>query len=150
MPPLVLRVLFGSYVCGGGTGVSAHALCHASRSPAGGLGGRGWGFVSCTDILRAASCNLSAEQTSSPPPLPRGAALQLRPLCAGEAATEGVVGWRRYRGHEVAQTLIRAYFSPAATTGQRYIYSGSADGAVCVWGVLPPPTPRSWAPWLIC
>lgn len=30
-----------------------------------------------------------------------------------------------YRGHEVLNTLIRAYFSPAATTGQRYIYSGS-------------------------
>lgn len=34
------------------------------------------------------------------------------------------------------QTLIRAYFSPAATTGQRYIYSGSADGAVYIWGAL--------------
>lgn len=36
------------------------------------------------------------------------------------------------------QTLIRAYFSPAASTGQRYIYSGSADGNIFVWG----------APWL--
>lgn len=51
-------------------------------------------------------------------------------------------GRRRYRGHEVLQTLIRAYFSPAPTTGQRYIYSGSADGAVYVWGVLPPPAIR--------
>jgi len=41
-----------------------------------------------------------------------------------------------YRGHEVLQTLIRAYFSPAPTTGQRYIYSGSADGAVYVWDVV--------------
>ena len=32
------------------------------------------------------------------------------------------------------QTLIRAYFSPLATTGQRYIYSGSADGSVYIWG----------------
>jgi len=39
-----------------------------------------------------------------------------------------------YRGHAVLQTLIRAYFSPAATTGQRYIYSGSADGSVYIWG----------------
>jgi WD repeat-containing protein 23 len=30
-----------------------------------------------------------------------------------------------YRGHAVLQTLIRAYFSPARTTGQRYIYSGA-------------------------
>jgi WD repeat-containing protein 23 len=28
------------------------------------------------------------------------------------------------RGHRVDQTLIRAYFSPAATTGGRYVYSG--------------------------
>lgn len=41
---------------------------------------------------------------------------------------------RRYRGHAVLQTLIRAYFSPLATTGQRYIYSGSADGSVYIWG----------------
>jgi hypothetical protein len=34
----------------------------------------------------------------------------------------------------VLQTLIRAYFSPLATTGQRYIYSGSADGSVYIWG----------------
>jgi WD repeat-containing protein 23 len=40
-----------------------------------------------------------------------------------------------YRGHSVMQTLIRAYFSPADTTGQRFIYAGSADGVVHVWGV---------------
>ena len=39
-----------------------------------------------------------------------------------------------YRGHSVMQTLIRAYFSPADTTGQRFIYAGSADGVVHVWG----------------
>ena len=39
-----------------------------------------------------------------------------------------------YRGHSVMQTLIRAYFSPANTTGQRFIYAGSADGVVHVWG----------------
>lgn len=27
-----------------------------------------------------------------------------------------------FRGHEVRQTLIRAYFSPAHTTAQRYVY----------------------------
>ena len=37
------------------------------------------------------------------------------------------------RGHRVDQTLIRAYFSPLATTGGRYVYSGSADGSVCFW-----------------
>jgi WD repeat-containing protein 23 len=33
-----------------------------------------------------------------------------------------------YRGHEVRQTLIRAKFSPAYTTGGRYIYSGAPAG----------------------
>jgi len=37
------------------------------------------------------------------------------------------------RGHRVDQTLIRAYFSPLATTGGRYVYSGSGDGSVCFW-----------------
>eukprot|EP00798_Chlamydomonas_sp_ICE-L_P015435 gene15435-21521_t len=41
-----------------------------------------------------------------------------------------------FRGHDVRQTLIRAYFSPAHTTGQRYIYSGSADGGVNVWDIV--------------
>ncbi len=37
-----------------------------------------------------------------------------------------------YRGHAVLQTLIRCHFSPAETTGGRYIYSGSADGRIHV------------------
>ncbi|RHY16246.1 hypothetical protein DYB28_010221 [Aphanomyces astaci] len=41
-----------------------------------------------------------------------------------------------YRGHAVKQTLIRAYFSPQHSTGQRYIYSGSADGEVVIYDVL--------------
>lgn len=41
-----------------------------------------------------------------------------------------------YRGHSVLGTLCRAYWSPAATTGCRYIYAGSADGAVVMWDVV--------------
>jgi WD40 repeat protein len=41
-----------------------------------------------------------------------------------------------YTGHVVTHTLIRARFSPAFTTGQKYIYSGSADGQVVIWNVL--------------
>ncbi|ETV95625.1 hypothetical protein H310_11053 [Aphanomyces invadans] len=41
-----------------------------------------------------------------------------------------------YRGHAVKQTLIRVYFSPVHSTGQRYIYSGSAEGEVVVYDVL--------------
>ncbi len=41
-----------------------------------------------------------------------------------------------YRGHSVLMTLIRCYFSPAETTGQQYIYTGSADGCVYVYDSL--------------
>jgi hypothetical protein len=41
-----------------------------------------------------------------------------------------------FRGHRVLGTLVRVYFSPAATTGQRYVYSGSADGCVYIYDVL--------------
>lgn len=35
-----------------------------------------------------------------------------------------------YRGHIVIKTLIRCRFSPAETTGQRYIYTGCGIGRV--------------------
>ena len=38
----------------------------------------------------------------------------------------------KYIGHEVLRTLIRCHFSPAETTGQQYIYSGSSDGRIHV------------------
>ena len=41
-----------------------------------------------------------------------------------------------YRGHAVLQTLIRAYFSPLASTGQRFIYTGSVDGTIHVYDVV--------------
>ncbi|GMH42992.1 hypothetical protein BSKO_10914 [Bryopsis sp. KO-2023] len=41
-----------------------------------------------------------------------------------------------YRGHSVLQTLIRAYFSPMHTTGQRYIYTGSHRGKVHVFDLI--------------
>lgn len=41
-----------------------------------------------------------------------------------------------YRGHSVLQTLIRCHFSPEATTGQRYIYTGCAQGRVVVYDLL--------------
>ncbi|KAL8278391.1 hypothetical protein RQP46_009283 [Phenoliferia psychrophenolica] len=40
-----------------------------------------------------------------------------------------------YRGHSVLRTLIRCHFSPAATTDQRYIYSGSTDGKIHIWNL---------------
>eukprot|EP00803_Ostreobium_quekettii_P011162 evm.model.scf_1154EXC.2 EVM.evm.TU.scf_1154EXC.2 scf_1154EXC:21146-23272(+) len=41
-----------------------------------------------------------------------------------------------YRGHSVLKTLIRAYFSPSFTTGQRYIYTGSCTGTMHVFDVV--------------
>jgi DDB1- and CUL4-associated factor 11 len=38
-----------------------------------------------------------------------------------------------FRGHLVMGTLIRCYFSPAETTGQRFVYTGGADGTVMVF-----------------
>ncbi|KAF6262050.1 WD40-repeat-containing domain protein [Scenedesmus sp. NREL 46B-D3] len=48
----------------------------------------------------------------------------------------GDVSLMTYRGHAVLQTLIRSYFSPAHTTGQRYIYAGSAKGVINAWDVV--------------
>ena len=38
-----------------------------------------------------------------------------------------------FRGHKVLSTLIRCYFSPLESTGQRYVYTGGADGMVVVY-----------------
>lgn len=38
--------------------------------------------------------------------------------------------------HETLQTLIRAYFSPMYTTGQKYVYCGSSDGRCVIYNVL--------------
>ncbi|CAM9370981.1 unnamed protein product [Pylaiella littoralis] len=43
---------------------------------------------------------------------------------------------KTFHGHKVLQTLIRCYFSPAHTTGQRFVMSGSSDGRVCIWDIL--------------
>lgn len=41
-----------------------------------------------------------------------------------------------YRGHRVTQTLIRAKFSPAETTGGRFIYTGCSSGRVPIYDTL--------------
>lgn len=41
-----------------------------------------------------------------------------------------------YRGHSVLYTLIRCYFSPMHTTGQRYIYTGCSTGSVVIYDAL--------------
>lgn len=41
-----------------------------------------------------------------------------------------------FRGHKVLQTLIRAYFSPMESTGQRFIYSGSYGGTIFIFDIV--------------
>lgn len=41
-----------------------------------------------------------------------------------------------YKGHSVLYTLIRCYFSPAYSTGQKYIYTGSSDGIVYIYDLV--------------
>lgn len=41
-----------------------------------------------------------------------------------------------YTGHIVRQTLLRCRFSPAFTTGQRYIYTACAKGRVIIYDLL--------------
>ncbi|WCJ23644.1 DDB1- and CUL4-associated factor 11 [Euphorbia peplus] len=41
-----------------------------------------------------------------------------------------------YKGHSVLKTLIRCYFSPEYSTGQKYIYSGSSDGSVYIYDLV--------------
>lgn len=41
-----------------------------------------------------------------------------------------------FKGHKVLKTLIRCYFSPAETTGQRYVYTGSYDGNLWIYDLL--------------
>jgi WD repeat-containing protein 23 len=38
-----------------------------------------------------------------------------------------------YRAHEVLLTAIRCHFSPAFSTDQQFVYSGSSDGDVYIW-----------------
>ncbi|EDO46488.1 predicted protein, partial [Nematostella vectensis] len=48
----------------------------------------------------------------------------------------GDVSLMTYRGHSVLNTLIRCYFSPDHTTGQRYIYTGCSTGSVVIYDIL--------------
>jgi len=50
---------------------------------------------------------------------------------------EGDTSVMTYRDHHtVLHTLIRCFFSPAFTTGQRYIYTGCASGACVIYDLL--------------
>ncbi|KAJ1523384.1 hypothetical protein ONE63_001250 [Megalurothrips usitatus] len=52
------------------------------------------------------------------------------------ASLKGDSSVMTYRGHSVLQTLVRCHFSPTVSTGQRYIYSGCAEGRVFIYDAL--------------
>ncbi|KAG8370687.1 hypothetical protein BUALT_Bualt13G0009200 [Buddleja alternifolia] len=41
-----------------------------------------------------------------------------------------------YKGHSVLRTLIRCYFSPEYSTGQKYIYTGSHDSCIYIYDLV--------------
>ncbi|XP_057427355.1 LEC14B homolog [Lotus japonicus] len=41
-----------------------------------------------------------------------------------------------YRGHSVLRTLVRCFFSPAFSTGQKYIYTGSHNACVYIYDLV--------------
>merc|ERR1719454_972091 len=41
-----------------------------------------------------------------------------------------------YKGHSVFKTLIRCRFSPAHSTGQKFIYTGCGTGAIKIYDAL--------------
>ncbi|XP_055545588.1 DDB1- and CUL4-associated factor 11 [Wyeomyia smithii] len=49
---------------------------------------------------------------------------------------EGDTSVMTYRGHRVQKSLIRAKFSPASTTGQRFIYTGCGTGRLIIYDAL--------------
>ncbi|RWS15823.1 DDB1- and CUL4-associated factor 11-like isoform X2 [Dinothrombium tinctorium] len=59
-----------------------------------------------------------------------------RKLYSNRKKLEGDTSLMTYRGHSVQQTLIRCRFSPAFTTGQRFIYTGCASGRVVIFDAL--------------
>lgn len=55
-----------------------------------------------------------------------------RPIVLNRTVLDWDTSLMTYRGHTVRQTLIRSYFSPSFSTGQRYIYTGCSTGQVVV------------------
>ncbi|KAF2075437.1 hypothetical protein CYY_003266 [Polysphondylium violaceum] len=59
-----------------------------------------------------------------------------RQLAPTKTQLDNDISLMTYKGHKVFQTLIRCYFSPLETTGQKFIYSGSSDGDIYIYDVL--------------
>ncbi|KAI0217277.1 DDB1- and CUL4-associated factor 11 [Lamellibrachia satsuma] len=57
-------------------------------------------------------------------------------VCKQRDKLDGDTSLMTYRGHNVLHTLVRSRFSPQHTTGQRYIYTGCATGAIVIYDIL--------------
>ena len=53
---------------------------------------------------------------------------------------------KTFRGHTVLGTLIRCHFSPLFSTGQRFVYSGSARGGVHIYDTVTGASVRKLCP----
>jgi WD repeat-containing protein 23 len=58
-----------------------------------------------------------------------------RPVLVGRVNDKDT-SLRTFVGHQTLKTLIRCRFSPLATTGQRYVYCGSHDGAIYIYDII--------------
>jgi WD repeat-containing protein 23 len=82
-------------------------------------------FASKSGIAESKALTLSGQWDYRWAPVPRRVTMN-RDRMMGDTSI------MTYRGHTVRQTLIRCHFSPAHSTGQRYIYTGCASGNVFV------------------
>ncbi|KAF8062665.1 LEC14B protein [Scenedesmus sp. PABB004] len=113
-----------THVCARGDGV--HVLSNSKDQTA-----RLW------DVRAALSAAAAADAARERPPLERwDYRWEENPASGYNVRHPRDVSLMAYRGHGVLQTLVRAYFSPAHTTGQRYVYAGSADGTVRAWDIV--------------
>ncbi|KAI4345512.1 hypothetical protein L6164_012627 [Bauhinia variegata] len=58
------------------------------------------------------------------------------PSHAGNLRHPNDMSLATYKGHSVLRTLIRCYFSPSYSTGQKYIYTGSSDCSVYIYDLV--------------
>ena len=94
-------------------------------------------FLSSPELQRTAPHPLLPTPIPSKPPNPQTlSAPQDYPAAGCDVRHPHDASVMTYRGHSVQHTLIRAYFSPAHTTGQRFIYTGSVGGGIHVYDVV--------------
>ena len=103
----------------------------SSNSPAATASAAACGPSPNSNSVDSSSSSLQSLCPSSSSSTRTVASSQLHPSCRSSD-----LSLMTFTGHRVLETLIRAYWSPIETTGQRYIYSGSQNGVIHIWDVL--------------